>query len=180
MRLNGDPGVYTADWAEKPDGSGRDFMMAMEKVEQALQTAHAEGRAARTARFVSVLCLAWPDGDIQWFRGEVEGTLVLAAKRRAGIWLRSGVSARWPPAHLWRDVCRRKAWLGSEKWKTRTVAPGQGVFPVCKRMSELGPDSLSELAATEADDFGVYVHWPFLRRQVPLLRFQFTRTAWRH
>ena len=26
--LDGDPGVYTADWAEKPDGSDRDFAMA--------------------------------------------------------------------------------------------------------------------------------------------------------
>jgi XTP/dITP diphosphohydrolase len=35
--LGGDPGVYTADWAEKPDGSGRDFGMAMRKVEDLLQ-----------------------------------------------------------------------------------------------------------------------------------------------
>ena len=34
--LDGAPGVYTADWAEKADGSGRDFAMAMEKVENAL------------------------------------------------------------------------------------------------------------------------------------------------
>ncbi|MEP1290466.1 MAG: non-canonical purine NTP pyrophosphatase, partial [Nitratireductor sp.] len=31
--LDGQPGVYTADWAERPDGSGRDFLMAMQKVE---------------------------------------------------------------------------------------------------------------------------------------------------
>ena len=30
----------------------------------------------RTARFVSVICLAWPDGHVEFFRGEVEGTLV--------------------------------------------------------------------------------------------------------
>ena len=83
--LDGDPGVYTADWAEKSDGSGRDFMMAMEKVEQALQVAHAEGREARTARFVSVLCLAWPDGEVQWFRGEVEGTLVWPPRGEQGF-----------------------------------------------------------------------------------------------
>lgn len=83
--LDGDPGVYTADWAEKPDGSGRDFAMAMEKVEQALKTAHANGKDARTARFVSVLCLAWPDGDIQWFRGEVEGTLVWPPRGEQGF-----------------------------------------------------------------------------------------------
>ena len=32
--LNGDPGVYTADWAETPNG--RDWNLAMHKVEEAL------------------------------------------------------------------------------------------------------------------------------------------------
>ena len=32
--LNGAPGVYTADWAETPDG--RDFSMAMKKTQEAL------------------------------------------------------------------------------------------------------------------------------------------------
>ncbi|RYE66332.1 MAG: non-canonical purine NTP pyrophosphatase, partial [Rhizobiaceae bacterium] len=34
--LDGAPGVYTANWAEREDGS-RDFAMAMQKVEDALQ-----------------------------------------------------------------------------------------------------------------------------------------------
>ncbi|PWE56341.1 non-canonical purine NTP pyrophosphatase, RdgB/HAM1 family [Metarhizobium album] len=70
--LGGAPGVYTANWAEREDGS-RDFAMAMEKVEQALQKAGATHFESRTARFVSVLCLAWPDGHVEMFRGEVEG-----------------------------------------------------------------------------------------------------------
>ena len=74
--LDGAPGVYTADWAEKPDGSGRDFFMAMEKVERALQEKGATEPAQRAARFVAVLCLCWPDGHAEYFRGEVEGTLV--------------------------------------------------------------------------------------------------------
>ncbi|MEN9894268.1 MAG: RdgB/HAM1 family non-canonical purine pyrophosphatase [Pseudomonadota bacterium] len=73
--LGGAPGVYTANWAETADGT-RDFAMAMQKVETALQEAGAIDRAARTARFVSVLCLAWPDGHTELFRGEVEGHLV--------------------------------------------------------------------------------------------------------
>ncbi|MGR6467014.1 RdgB/HAM1 family non-canonical purine NTP pyrophosphatase [Rhizobium sp. PAMB 3182] len=82
--LDGAPGVYTADWAEKPDGSGRDFMMAMEKVEQALKD---KGAAAneRTARFVSVLCLAWPDGHTEMFRGEVEGEIVWPPRGSRGF-----------------------------------------------------------------------------------------------
>lgn len=73
--LDGAPGVYTADWAEKPEG-GRDFMMAMEKLEQALQDKGATSPGDRAARFVAVLCLAWPDGHAEYFRGEVEGSLV--------------------------------------------------------------------------------------------------------
>lgn len=74
--LGGNPGVYTADWAEKPDGSGRDFRMAMRKVEDLLQKKGATEPAQRGGRFVAVLCLAWPDGHAEYFRGEVEGTLV--------------------------------------------------------------------------------------------------------
>ena len=73
--LGGAPGVYTADWAEKPDG-GRDFLMAMEKVEEKLQEVGATSPEQRKARFVAVLCLAWPDGYAEYFRGEVEGRLV--------------------------------------------------------------------------------------------------------
>lgn len=74
--LDGQPGVYTADWAEKPDGSGRDFTMAMTRVEALLKEKGALDAAQRTGRFVAVLCLAWPDGHAEYFRGEVEGTLV--------------------------------------------------------------------------------------------------------
>ena len=70
--LHGDPGVYTADWAETPNG--RDWTLAMTKVEQALADAGPD--AARDAHFVCVLALAWPDGHVQWFEGRVDGTLV--------------------------------------------------------------------------------------------------------
>lgn len=74
--LGRQPGVYTADWAEKADGSGRDFLMAMEKTETMLLEAGASTESDRSGRFVSVLCLAWPNGHAEYFRGEVEGTLV--------------------------------------------------------------------------------------------------------
>ncbi len=73
--LGGDPGVYTANWAETEDGT-RDFAMAMQKVETALAEKGATTPADRRSRFVSVLCLAWPDGHTELFRGEVEGTVV--------------------------------------------------------------------------------------------------------
>lgn len=73
--LGGLPGVHTADWAELPDG-GRDFAMAMKKTEDALRAAGATEAKDRTGRFVAVICLAWPDGYAEYFRGEAEGRLV--------------------------------------------------------------------------------------------------------
>ncbi|WP_127520134.1 non-canonical purine NTP pyrophosphatase [Mesorhizobium sp. Z1-4] len=83
--LDGAPGVYTADWAEKPDGSGRDFLMAMTRVEDELKAKGASDPAQRTGRFVAVLCMAWPDGHAEYFRGEVEGTLVWPPKGDNGF-----------------------------------------------------------------------------------------------
>lgn len=74
--LGGQPGIHTADWAEKSDGSGRDFGLAMQRVEDALRAQNASDEEDRTARFVAVLCLYWPDGHYQFFRGEVDGHLV--------------------------------------------------------------------------------------------------------
>ncbi len=82
--LDGAPGVYTANWAEREDGS-RDFGMAMEKVEEALRERGATSPTQRTARFVSVLCLAWPDGHTEVFRGEVEGTVVWPPRGTSGF-----------------------------------------------------------------------------------------------
>jgi XTP/dITP diphosphohydrolase len=70
--LGGDPGVRTADWAETP--SGRDFDVAMGRAHDALLAAGAA--EPWTARFVSVLVLAWPDGHEETFRGEVNGRVI--------------------------------------------------------------------------------------------------------
>src|SRR3546814_16147744 len=59
--------------------------MAMEKVEKALGERGAATPADRTARFVSVLCLAWPDGHTEFFRGEVEGTVVWPPRGEKGF-----------------------------------------------------------------------------------------------
>lgn len=82
--LDGAPGVYTANWAEKEDGT-RDFVMAMEKVEKALADKGVTDAKDRTARFVSVLCLAWPDGHTELFRGEVDGTVVWPPRGSQGF-----------------------------------------------------------------------------------------------
>ncbi|MEM9104322.1 MAG: RdgB/HAM1 family non-canonical purine NTP pyrophosphatase [Pseudomonadota bacterium] len=67
--LGGQPGIYSARWA----GPEKDFDMAMERVQKELE---AEGSGNRTARFVSVICMAWPDGHAELFRGEVEGIIL--------------------------------------------------------------------------------------------------------
>ena len=70
--LGGEPGVYTADWAETPNG--RDFVLAMTKTWEACEKIAAP--LPRTARFRSTLVLAWPDGHDEVFEGKVEGQLV--------------------------------------------------------------------------------------------------------
>ncbi|MBP0437440.1 RdgB/HAM1 family non-canonical purine NTP pyrophosphatase [Tianweitania sediminis] len=73
--LHGAPGVYTANWAETEAGT-RDFAMAMRKVEDQLRKLGATGPFERTGRFVAVICLAFPDGEAEYYRGEAEGELV--------------------------------------------------------------------------------------------------------
>lgn len=70
--LGGAPGVYTADWAETPDG--RDFPMAMRKVWNELEAIDAP--TPRVARFCSTLVLAWPDGHDEVAASTIEGQCV--------------------------------------------------------------------------------------------------------
>ena len=52
--LDGAPGVYTANWAETPDGT-RDFMIAMQRAEVAMQEVGAVEPEQRKGRFVAVI-----------------------------------------------------------------------------------------------------------------------------
>ena len=70
--LGGAPGVYTADWAETPNG--RDFVMAMTRSWDELEAASAS--EPRTARFCSTLVLAWPDVHDEVFAGVMAGQIV--------------------------------------------------------------------------------------------------------
>jgi XTP/dITP diphosphohydrolase len=74
--LAGDPGIYSARWA----GPERDFMLAMRKVEERLA-----GKSDRRAFFVAALTLAWPDGHVETFRGEVHGTLIWPPRGERGF-----------------------------------------------------------------------------------------------
>ena len=74
--LNGAPGIYSARWA----GPGKDFTMAMRRVEDALN-----GNPDRRAYFVCVLALAAPDGTDETFEGRVYGSLTFPPRGERGF-----------------------------------------------------------------------------------------------
>jgi XTP/dITP diphosphohydrolase len=84
--LDGRPGVYTADWAERQwfEGEpGRDWFMAMGKVEGLLQALGPE--TPRDAWFSCVLALAWPDGESAVYEGRVDGAIVWPPRGTRGF-----------------------------------------------------------------------------------------------
>ena len=84
--LGGRPGVYTADWAERQwfEGDpGRDWYMAMGKVEGLLQEQGAD--VDRSCAFHCVLALAWPDGEHAVYEGTVPGILTWPPRGAMGF-----------------------------------------------------------------------------------------------
>jgi len=84
--LDGRPGVYTADWAERQwfEGDpGRDWYMAMGKVEGMLQQKGAD--VDRSCAFHCVLAIAWPDGEYAIYEGSVAGTLTWPPRGTMGF-----------------------------------------------------------------------------------------------
>jgi XTP/dITP diphosphohydrolase len=77
--LDGAPGIYSARWA----GPTKDFGAAMARIESELQARGAP--PPWRASFVSVLALAWPDGEYEIFEGRVDGALVFPPRGAAGF-----------------------------------------------------------------------------------------------
>lgn len=73
--LNGQPGVYSADWGGNP----RDFNKAMQRIQDELSD-----NPDRSAYFVSVLALAWPDGHVEHVEGRVNGALIWPMRGAGG------------------------------------------------------------------------------------------------
>jgi XTP/dITP diphosphohydrolase len=73
--LGGAPGIYSARWA----GPAKDFRAAMARVQREL------GDRDRSATFVAVLALAWPDRELELFRGEAAGRLVWPPRGERGF-----------------------------------------------------------------------------------------------
>jgi len=74
--LEGAPGIYSARWG----GPGRDFAVAMKRVEEQLR-----GKSDRRAHFVAALALAWPEGAVESFEGTVHGTLIWPPRGEKGF-----------------------------------------------------------------------------------------------
>ncbi len=74
--LGGAPGIFSARWA----GPNRDFNAAMARLERELA-----GHSNRKAAFVSVLALAWPNGEARCFEGRIKGTLTFPPRGRNGF-----------------------------------------------------------------------------------------------
>jgi XTP/dITP diphosphohydrolase len=76
--LDGAPGIYSARWA----GPGKDFSVAMARVERELMDKDATDLSAK---FVSALALALPHEVPRIFEGEVHGNLAFPPRGKNGF-----------------------------------------------------------------------------------------------
>jgi len=76
--LDGAPGIFSARWA----GPGKDFALAMRKVEERLEAA---GGADRFAWFTSAMAVAWPNGPAVVGEGRVDGRLAFPPRGDRGF-----------------------------------------------------------------------------------------------
>lgn len=84
--LDGRPGVWTADWAQRQwfEGPpGRDWYMAMGKIEGMLVERGPD--VDRSCWFACVLAIAWPDGEQAVYEGRVDGTLTWPPRGAMGF-----------------------------------------------------------------------------------------------
>lgn len=76
--LDGAPGIFSARWA----GPGKDFAMAMGKVQARVQESGSEDLACW---FTSALAVAWPDGPAVVVEGRIDGTLTFPMRGTRGF-----------------------------------------------------------------------------------------------
>jgi XTP/dITP diphosphohydrolase len=73
--LDGRPGLYSARWA----GPDKDFKVAMQRVHDEIGA-----NKDRSAYFICVLVLAWPDGHTESVEGRIDGEIVWPARGDKG------------------------------------------------------------------------------------------------
>ncbi len=76
--LDGAPGIYSARWA----GPGKDFAVAMKKVEERLEET---GSDDRRAWFTCALAVAWPDGPAVVVEGRIDGEITFPPRGERGF-----------------------------------------------------------------------------------------------
>lgn len=74
--LQGNPGIYSARWG----GETKDFDIAMQRVQDTLGD-----EKDRSAYFVCVLAVGWPDGHSEVFEGRVNGDIIWPPRGEKGF-----------------------------------------------------------------------------------------------
>jgi len=75
--LGGEPGIYSARYGGRTSDRDRNVYL--------LERLRGVPLEERTARFVAVLTLAYPDGHVESYRGEVEGLILEAPRGENGF-----------------------------------------------------------------------------------------------
>ncbi len=115
--LDGAPGIYSARWA----GETKDFSAAMARVEHELKEKRSENSRAK---FVSVLALSDPSGNVELFEGDVNGHLEFPPRGSNGfgydpIFVANGEKHTYgeiPPEEKHADNHRARAFRKFTKW----------------------------------------------------------------
>ena len=145
--LGGAPGIYSARWA----GPKKDFSVAMARVRSEVAANGGwDDRSPPRANFISVLCIAWPDGASRIFEGKVHGHLVWPPRGGNGfgydpMFVRDGATETFgemPPAEKYAVSHRTRAFAAFKAAMLDTIAPAAHVAPV---------DPLVELGAAAAN-----------------------------
>lgn len=77
--LDGQPGIYSARWAQTPEGT-RDFSYAIDRVTQEMTD-----KDDYSAHFVCALSLVWPDGFDMTIEGKAYGHLTFPPRGKGGF-----------------------------------------------------------------------------------------------
>jgi XTP/dITP diphosphohydrolase len=155
--LDGAPGIYSARWA----GPGQDFGLAMKKVADEIVARNAWGPPAPRANFVSVLCLAWPDGETRIFEGKVFGHLVWPPRGGNGfgydpMFVADGADQTFgemEPAQKYAISHRTRAFAAFKSAMLDGLTPTDGVRPNGRDVAALSAAAASLSTRPEAAAF---------------------------
>ena len=118
--LGGDPGLYSARWAQPDAAAG------MQRVLAALGDA-----ADRSAYFICVLALYWPDGRTEIIEGRIDGTIASTPRGKGG----HGYDPIFIPAGYTRTFAEM-----SEEEKNAISHRGQAIQKLVARFSDRQAD----------------------------------------